>query len=61
MSGYTKLFGSILDSTVWATPATVRVVWITMLAMADEHGVVSASVGGLARRAVVSHVLEYLS
>ena len=54
MSGYTKLFGSILDSTVWATPATVRVVWITMLAMADQDGVVEAAVPGLAKRAGVT-------
>lgn len=53
MSGYTKLFGSILDSTVWHTPAHVRLVWITMLAMADRDGVVEASVPGLALRAGV--------
>jgi hypothetical protein len=32
----------------------MRIVWVTMLAMADENGIVSASVDGLARRAVVT-------
>jgi hypothetical protein len=50
---YVKLFGSILDSSIWTTDSATRVVWITMLAMADEFGVVHASLGGLARRAQV--------
>lgn len=54
MAGYTKLFGSILDSTVWLTPSHVRLVWITMLAMADRDGIVEASVPGLAKRAAVT-------
>jgi hypothetical protein len=54
MSGYTKLFGSILDSTVWALPhASVRV-WVTLMAMADQHGEVQASVPGLTHRARVT-------
>lgn len=52
--GYTKLHSTILDSSVWLEPAHVRLVWITMLAMADQHGVVHASVGGLAHRARVT-------
>ena len=48
MAGYTKLFGSILHSTVWHTPGHVRLVWITMLAMSDRDGIVEASVPGLA-------------
>ena len=51
---FVKLFGSILDSSIWSTDLATRVVWITMLAMADEFGVVNASVGGLARRAQVT-------
>ena len=51
---FTKLHGTILDSSVWQEPAHIRLVWITMLAMADQHGVVQASVGGLAHRARVS-------
>lgn len=53
-TGYTKLFGSILDSTIWHESLPVKVVWITMLAMADREGEVSASVPGLAYRAGVS-------
>lgn len=53
MSGYTKLFNSILDSTVWQEPDSTVRVWITMLAMADAGGIVAASVPGLASRARV--------
>lgn len=48
MTGYTKLFGSIVASTVWREPHTVRIVWITMLALANKNGIVEASVPGLA-------------
>ena len=51
---YTKLFGSITESTVWLEPAGTRLVWITMLAMARKDGCVNASVPGLARRANVT-------
>lgn len=51
---YTKLFSSITDSTIWAAPDTTRLVWITMLAMSDQHGYIGASVPGLATRARVS-------
>jgi len=53
MSGYTKLFASLIHSTVWQEDAGVKVVWITMLAMADRDGVVHASVPGLAKAAGV--------
>ena len=52
--GFTKLHAVILDSSVWQEPLHVRIVWITMLAMADANGIVSASVGGLAHRARVT-------
>jgi ribosome assembly protein YihI (activator of Der GTPase) len=48
MTGYTKLFSSILGSTVWREPAATKVVWITMLALADRHDEVEASIPGLA-------------
>lgn len=48
MPGYTKLFNSILASTIWRAPNTTRIVWITMLAMADKDGIVEGSVPGLA-------------
>jgi hypothetical protein len=51
---YTKLFQSILDSTIWQEDDATRIVWITMLAMADQHGEVSSSIPGLARRAGVT-------
>ena len=50
---YTKLFSSITDSTIWCEPDRVRLVWITMLAMADRLGRVHASIPGLANRARV--------
>lgn len=46
---YAKLFSSITTSTVWSEPATTRVVWVTMMAIADRCGEVHASVPGLAR------------
>jgi hypothetical protein len=50
---FTKLFSSITESTIWCEPERTRLVWITMLAMADRHGRVWASVPGLANRARV--------
>lgn len=51
MSGYTKVFSSIIFSTVWGEPKDVKILWVTMLAMADPMGTVEASVPGLARAA----------
>ena len=51
---FTKLFSSITESTVWCEDSDTRVVWITMLAMADKRGCVWGSVPGLAKNAVVS-------
>lgn len=51
---YVKLWASILDSSVWREPEAHRIVWITMLTMADKNGFVGASIDGLARRANVS-------
>jgi hypothetical protein len=51
---FTKLFQSILDSTIWQEPSETKVLWITMLAMADRNGEVQASIPGLARRAGVT-------
>lgn len=48
MTGYTKLFSEILSSTVWREPKDVKILWITMLAMADRNGMVMASIPGLA-------------
>lgn len=51
---YTKLFHSILDSSIWQESHQTRIVWVTMLAMADQHGEVQAAVPGLAKRAGVT-------
>lgn len=51
---FVKIYGSILDSSIWASDLPTRVVWITMLAMADKDGIVTASIDGLARRANIS-------
>lgn len=53
---YAKIFGSILDSSVWEEAASTRIVWITMLVMADENGFVKGVEAGLANRARVSRV-----
>jgi len=53
MSGYTKLFNLILASTIWEADMPTRIVWITMLAMKNQHGVVEASIPGLATLARV--------
>ena len=50
---YTKLFNSIVTSTIWLEDDRTRLVWITMLALADKHGEVMASIPGLARVAGV--------
>lgn len=54
MSGYTKLFSSIIASTIWREPNHVRCVWVTMLAMSDKNGIVEASIPGLADMARVT-------
>tara|TARA_B110000495_G_scaffold203492_1_gene227463 strand:- start:5033 stop:5875 length:843 start_codon:yes stop_codon:yes gene_type:complete len=51
---FTKLFSSILDSTIWQEPSETKIVWITMLAMVDRNGEVQASIPGLAARAKVT-------
>ena len=51
METYAQLFSSILDSSVWRESSDTRVVWVTMMAMADADGCVWASMGGIADRA----------
>lgn len=48
MAGYTKLFSTIVHSTVWREEKHIKVVWITMLALANRNGIVEASIPGLA-------------
>jgi hypothetical protein len=54
MNGYTKLFETILTSTIWAESNEIRLVWITMLALRNASNVVEASLPGLAHVARVS-------
>ena len=51
---YVKIFQDILDSSIWDENLATRIVWITMLIMADERGVVRASTSGVRRRAGVT-------
>ena len=46
---YAKLFSSITESSLWSEPKEVRLLFVTMLAKADQTGFVEASVPGLAR------------
>lgn len=54
MYSFTKLFQTITTSTIWCEPNATRLVWITMLAIADRKGRVGASIPGLASVARVS-------
>lgn len=55
MTGYTKLFGTLIGSTIWREESKeTKIVWITMLAMANRDGVVECSMPGLADFAKVS-------
>lgn len=47
--GYAKLFSSITESSLWSEPKEVRLLFVTMLARANQIGFVEASVPGLAR------------
>ena len=52
--GYTKLFSSILASSVWQEDLATKIVWITMLALKNERHEVEASLPGLAKMAGVT-------
>ncbi len=54
MTGYTKLFGSIITSTIWCEDNVTRIVWVTMLALKNQDHVVEGSVPGLATMARVT-------
>ena len=54
MAGYTKLFQSILASTIWSADDKTRLVWITLMAMANQYGIAEGSIPGLAVFARVS-------
>lgn len=48
MAGYTKLSSTLIASSVWNEPDKTRIVWITMLAMADKNGDVRGNLTSLA-------------
>lgn len=50
---YVKLFQKILDSTIWLEDDKTRIVWITLLAMCDQDGLVDAPIPAIANRARV--------
>lgn len=54
-SGYTKLFGDIVTSTIWQEPNDCRVLWITMLALKDKDHICRATVPALAKLANISN------
>lgn len=51
---WTRLMSGIVHSTVWQNPLHVKVVWITLLAMKDDKGMVYTSMPGLAHTAGVT-------
>ena len=48
MIGYTKLFQNIVTSSIWNEDDKTRVVWITLLALANGDGIVESSLSSLA-------------
>jgi hypothetical protein len=51
---WTKLFNTIVTSSIWQADDATRLVWITMLATKNASGIVEASIVGLAHIARVS-------
>jgi len=54
MAGYTPLFGSIVRSSIWDEDNATRIVWITMLALAEADGTIEGSIKGMAHEARVT-------
>lgn len=52
--GFTKLFNSIITSSIWSEDDKVRIMWITMLASADASGFVTGAIPGMAAMARMS-------
>ena len=48
MSGWTKLFASITESSIWCTDSDTLRVWVALLARSNADGVVEGSVPGFA-------------
>lgn len=63
MSGFVKIYGQILKSSVWVgQPAHLRLTWFALLVLADRHGNVMSSLPGLAQDAgvTVAEVMQAL-
>lgn len=54
MNGFVKLFSDIIYSSVWQESNETRLVWITLLAMADRDGMVRAIPEAIAQAARVT-------
>ena len=54
MAGYSKLFDSIITSSIWCEDSDILRIWIAMIATADADGIVEGSVPGFANLARVS-------
>jgi len=50
-TGYTKLFSTIVTSTIWQESKDTKILWITMLALANRYGEVAGTIPGIARLA----------
>ena len=48
MSGYTPLFSSIVTSSIWQEDNATRLLWVTLLALADASGKIEGSIPGIA-------------
>ena len=48
MTGYTKLFGVIVASSIWDEDDKTRIVWVTLLALKNRHHGVEATEKALA-------------
>ena len=49
--GFTKLFSSIIQSSIWSEDDKTRIMWVTILALCDAAGMVQGSIPGLAAAA----------
>src|SRR5680860_936341 len=54
MAGYSKLWSTIVTSSVWSEDDKTRIMWITMLAVTEADGHVSGSIPGMAAVARLS-------
>ena len=66
MAGYSKLFSSIVTSSVWMEDDKTLRVWFAMLSLTDANGMVEGSVPGFANVARVTipemeHAIQVLT